>query len=823
MVNKDIFSSVYVKALLFIALIAGFALTANGLSNLSLQLSLSWADKNSLMKFVGFLFVVAIFISLLIRWLHWNAGLAVVLAATLLAMLAGALWPMLVTLWFAGASTVLGYWILAKLKIKNEDFLNCFLVGFGAYGTAVGLLAHYPVSYPGVYGAALSLPLILGWRVTFEKGKSFFNQVTKTNSSKFDVDYLDVAIGVVSLVYFVVALMPEVGFDSLVSHLFIPGHLALRHQWGFDVSTYVWAVMPMLGDWIFSIGYMLAGETATRLINVGFIFILGGLLRNMVLWAGGTAIGARWAVLIFLSTPLTFTEGSSLYIESIWASFTVAGALAVLNSCSTSGKPRFELPIAGLLLGYALAAKAVTFTILPVLLLLLIWRYKSWYKATGLQVLILGLSLFLITGAIPYVTAWWATGNPVFPMFNKIFQSPFYDVTENFNNQAYNTGFTWNVLYKVVFESGKYLEASAGASGFQWLLLFLPAVLVLALLKQYRSVALLLVAISTIVITFHSQSYLRYIFPSVVILMAAIGVASSVTLTTGVFMRCYWYATVVITIVLNLLFFNAGNGFYRDFPLKSIFDSSSREQYLLGRQPIRNAVELVNHLNNDQRPVAVFAEPLTAGLSSDALYPNWYNHIFLKEITSMQTVHDFTNSLLKRGVSFVILDSNWDGGVEKKDVIKKATESIAEYGSISVRKIKVNYRFGKELLSNPDFMSIKGWVLDPDARYDPVAGIILTNVNSPAYQAVAVSPGTRYLNTVNARCAEKSTLGRVQINWLDIKGEIIGTAIKTFECSPVWAEYTMEVTAPVAAINASVYVSGQSATPLEFKSNSLRQ
>ena len=37
-------------------------------------------------------------------------------------------------------------------------------------------------------------------------------------------------------------------------------------------ATYVWAVMPMLGDWLFSVGYMLGGETAARLINVGFIY-----------------------------------------------------------------------------------------------------------------------------------------------------------------------------------------------------------------------------------------------------------------------------------------------------------------------------------------------------------------------------------------------------------------------------------------------------------------------------------------------------------------------------------------------------------------------
>ncbi len=39
-------------------------------------------------------------------------------------------------------------------------------------------------------------------------------------------------------------------------HLLIPAYLETKHQWSFDVTTYAWAAMPMLGDWIFSLGYM---------------------------------------------------------------------------------------------------------------------------------------------------------------------------------------------------------------------------------------------------------------------------------------------------------------------------------------------------------------------------------------------------------------------------------------------------------------------------------------------------------------------------------------------------------------------------------------
>lgn len=811
------------------SLLAGALLTIWGLAHLQWPQALPWSDKGALLRYVGLMFVSAALVFVGSWWSRRSALLVGAAVAVGFALLAGALWPLLATLWFAVASALMGKSILTTLRIRFEGdcWLTNFLVGAGAYGTAVGLLAHFPVNYPGIYGVVLALPLLLHWRVVVEQAKSFSALMAQKSVARLNVNKLDVAIAVVALVYFVVALMPEVGFDALAMHLFIPAHLALRHKWGFDVTTYVWAVFPMLGDWIFSIGYMLAGETAARLINVGFIFILGWLVRGLVLWAGGSAIGARWAVLVFLSTPLTFTEGSSLFVDSVLASFVIAATLAILSSCSTSGKPKFELPVAGLLLGCALAAKAVTFTILPVLLLLLVLRYKSWYKPVGLPFLVLGLSLFLAIGVIPYVTAWRLTGNPVFPLFNVTFQSPYFPSASNFDNPLFSAGITWDVLYRVTFESGKYLEAYAGASGFQWLLLFIPALVTLIALRQVRGVALLLVGTFAVAVAFQSQSYLRYVFPSWAILAAAMGVALSAAFSMRPFIRNGWYAAVVATVALNLLFLNAG-AFYRDFALKPILHSSARDSYLLDRLPLRNAVELVNHLNIGRTPIAVFGNPMTAGLSADALYPNWYNFKFQGEVASIKTDIDVASILSKRGVDFVILDSSWNGvgglgGAETRALIEKVTDQLAGYGSISIRKIRSDYRFKTELLSNPDFASMSGWGLSPGAKYDVATGVVQANVASSATQAVAVSSGQLYLNAVIARCFKEKTLGRIQVNWLDAKGQFVNADIQTFECSTDWAAHAMEVTAPLNAAVAVVYTTGHTSVPLEFKGNSLRQ
>lgn len=814
-----------------VSLLAGVFLTIWGLAHLQWPQVLPWSDNVALFRFASFLITCTVLVFSSSWWSKKSALLVGAAIAAGFTILAGALWPLLVTLWFVIASALLGKFILSVFRIVSERdrWLTNFLVGAGVYGTTVGLVAHFHVNYPGVYGAALALPILSNWRLLAEESRKLLSCLPQKSIVMSGVNRLDVAIAVISLVYFIVALMPEVGYDSLAMHLFIPSHMALRHQWGFDASIYVWAVMPMLGDWIFSIGYMLAGETAARLINVGFIFALGWLVRDLVLWAGGSAIGARWSVLIFLSTPLTFTEGSSLFIESVWAAFVVASTLAILNACSTLGKPKFELPVAGLLLGCALAAKAVTFTMLPVLLLLLIWRFRVWFKPTSLPYLALGLCLFLVLGIIPYVTAWRLTGNPVFPFFNHIFQSPYYSSGKDpFSAAVFGQGITWDFIYQATFQSVRYLEATNGAAGFQWLLLFLPASVAIFAMRQKKAVTLLLIGVMSIVIAFHSTSYLRYVFPAWAILAASIGVAFEQIVTKHVNIKNFVYIVAVAAIGLNLLFFSSG-AFYRDFALKPIIDESSREFYLSGRLPIRNVVELVNRLNTGRAPVAIFGNPLAAGLAGDALYPNWYNVKFQGEISSIHTDQELANILLQRGVDYIILDSNWNGvnccseGKEKQALIEKASDKIAEFGSLSVRKVKTDYRFKTELLNSPDFKSIKDWALAPGAKYDADTEIISTNVASSGTQVATVSPGQRYINSVVARCAKEPTLGRIQINWLDGKGQFISTDIKTFECSQTWTEYAMEVTTPPNAVTAVVYVTGHTTIPLEFKSNSLRQ
>ncbi len=800
------------------SVIIGVTVTLFGLSQMPWPTASPFAW-DSVFRYFFFLAAGLVVLVTFSSWLKVNRLAAGVVIAFAITIFTGTIWPLLVTIWFAFASFILGRGILTFLKIDKEQIsgITAALVGGAVYGTAVGLAAHFQINYPGVYGVALAAPIVLGWRSVYDAIHSIKLKMNHTSESK----WFDLGIAVIALIHFTVALMPEVGHDALAMHLFIPGHLATRHEWGFDVNTYVWAVMPMMGDWIFAIGYMLAGETAARLINVGFIFVLAWLVRDLVIWAGGTAQGGRWAVLLFLTTPLTFTESSSLFIESVWATFVVAGSLSIFKLIQTGGNKAAHLPVAGLLLGAASAAKAVTLTILPVLLLLLLLRYRNWAQRSLLTAITLGLILFLAVGAIPYITAWYLTGNPVFPFFNQFFRSPFWPAVAFEAPAVFGKGLTWDVIYQATFHTERFLESRPGAPGFIWLLLLFPALLILLFSRRRRGVILLLVAVFCIALTFQSISYLRYVFPSFAWGAAAIGVALSTVQMNAGFFREILYMVGGATVFLNVLFFRSGT-YYGDLSLQPLLSHSGRENYLSNRLPIRNAVELVNQLNTARAPVAVFASPLTAGLGSDGLYPNWYNYQFQSKVTGATTSDHVAELLMDKGVYYIIIDSNW-GSADKRMIIEDATEIINAQGSVAVRRLKRSLYFQTELLKNPDFWSYEGWSLPSNMHSEQQAGSISVSVGAPASQSVSVTGGRRYQGSVTALCKDQPTQGRVQVNWLDSRSAFISTDIQVFDCTPTETTHTMEIAAPLGAITAIVYATGHTGIPITVSEVSFKQ
>ncbi|MBC3386597.1 phospholipid carrier-dependent glycosyltransferase [Pseudomonas sp. SWRI179] len=725
-------------------------------------------------------------------------------------------WPVIVVVVFALSATVLGRWMLGQAA--SADWSVHLLVGAGTFGTLTGLAAYWPINYPWLYGAMLSLPLLLGYKHVTGLWRELPRHIQATRSAHTHLQTgLDVLIGGFACLYVLVAFMPEVGHDALAMHLFVPSHLAQRHQWSFDASTYVWAVMPMLADWIYSIVYMLAGETAARLSNSAFTLLLAWQIRNMTLWAGGSATSARWASLIFLSTPLAFAESSSLHIESAWTAFMLAGTLAILKVASFTPDPRerlSQLLLAGVLLGFALATKAVTLSVLPVLLVILLVHFKAWVVPGIVKTLLLGSAGLILAGATPYLCAGFLTGNPVFPFFNAIFHSPLWpDI--NFEPPAtFGTGMTWDTLYRMVFKSPQFIEGRVGAAGFQWLLLPTAAVAVL-LSGNRKALCILLVGAGAMFTTFHSTAYLRYVFPSFALFSVILALPFS---DARVFPRSLAIVAGALLVLANTRFIQAAT-YYGDINPSALLSQAGREAYLLERLPIRKMVDTVNALNSGGQPVAVFASPLMAGLHGDALYASWYNLKWKNEFDAAASPSALTQRLRRRQVNWLLIDLKSLPQAPLDRLLAVSTSS-ARLGDLDLRKLNVTQ---DEHLLNPELSSLEGWSLTSPSAYDAARKILTVNVNTPATQRVEVTPGLTYINSVSARCATTATTGRIQANWMDDQGDFITASIETFDCTTQWETHEMSVVAPANATSAIIYASGHTDTPVAFRSLSFRQ
>ena len=192
-------------------------------------------------------FSLLIFIFISSVWSKKSPYLISALLGLLIACLTDNLWPLLVTIWFFVASYLLGSQLIRKLSLDADNKCSQIiltLIGAGIFATISYFLSFFPINYPGIYGLLLLIPLITSYK-----------KIRALSALKFSFQgyrLLDTIIATLSLIYLAISLMPEIGHDALVMHLFIPGHMSYRHLWDFDVSKYDLLMLQIQQITIFS-------------------------------------------------------------------------------------------------------------------------------------------------------------------------------------------------------------------------------------------------------------------------------------------------------------------------------------------------------------------------------------------------------------------------------------------------------------------------------------------------------------------------------------------------------------------------------------------
>ena len=468
------------------------------------------------------------------------------------------------------------------------------LIGICAWIGVMSITASMKFHYAPVYVAALLAPLGVCWRHALSVLSSLRQALVRPGATTRGTEraWITLLLTVLVLHLFIVA-KPEVGYDANAMHLQFARLFAEYHRWRFDVTRYAWAVMPLGADYAFGAAYMLGGESATRLLN----FCFGGLLcliAYQLICRYARREIALVSVCLFASTPLAFLETGTLHVENLWIAF-LLGTLLLTFDYVTRRSATTLAAFATLCAG-AMQTKLIGLIWVAPLVLyfgyLVSRRQGAGVRTINRRALLLILAATLLA-AWPYANAWMRTGNPVFPFFNEVFRSPYFDSGSSFTNPLYVVPLRPWSIYELFFSSGRFIEGREGAAGFHWLLL-LPVIL-LAFLRRRPLAQWLCLALAALffVAVFPQQAYLRYLLPVLLLITVLGGWALSDLSWT----RSARVALLVVggtLCLLNLQFMFAGSWTNEKICLSCSLDSQARAHYIDTFLPDRAVAAYLN-------------------------------------------------------------------------------------------------------------------------------------------------------------------------------------------------------------------------------------
>jgi hypothetical protein len=287
------------------------------------------------------------------------------------------------------------------------------------------------------------------------------------------------------------------------------------------------------------------------------------------------------------------------------------------------------------LLGAALAAKVVAAIFLAPAALMATWVAIKRKQVSTLAAAFLLLALFAVP---PYAYAWRKTGNPLFPFANGLFRSPYYPA-ESFSDPRFTAAISWHTAYDATFRSGLFFEGQGGGAGFQYLVLLIPAAI---LIRRRRAVLSLAIGGIASIALFAFMPNLRYMYPALPLFSIAI----------GEILRAWRFAPFVFGALaaLNAWFLAAGGWYQKDFVLFRPFEVPA---WLEAYAPERLLIDYLNRAAPGE-PVAFFSTGAVAGLRGAAFTDSWHTNDYWSAIRSATVPEQVAATLRSYRIHYIV-------------------------------------------------------------------------------------------------------------------------------------------------------------------------
>jgi hypothetical protein len=537
------------------------------------------------------------------RWcrLGWANAIAT-LWLLALAALSGVL-PALAVALLATAALALG-----TLITGAQRPLAALLAGLAVLAGLLGWLLPVPVHFPITY-LALCVGLVLLRRAALREAAAAIceNWREAVSQAPRAAAWTVMLAGLASAG----AWLPTMQHDDLAYHLGLPWQLMEHGRYALDPSHQVWALAPWAGDVLQGVAQVIARAEARGPLNaVWLLAALAGLWRTTALL--GAPAGVRWAaVALYASLPLTASLLGGMQTETPAVAAMLGLAVLALDDAAQARRRAFA---AACLFGLLCALKPLhAVTALP-LLAWATWRMRGGLRAADAAVMVATIA---VLGASSYAYAWGVAGNPVLPLLNDVFGSPYFQVRA-FNDPRWHAGLGIDVLWRLTFDTSAYLEGWDGAAGL--LYIALAGAWVLALL-QAPTRALAICATLAIVLPLLPLQYARYLHPGLALLVPCLAVALHRALPA----RAAISATVALC-ALQLAFQANAQWFLHTGAIKRSVAALGRDAPLLSRYVPERLIAQAVRERAAARVLVLDAEaPYYAELGARARSVAWYD------------------------------------------------------------------------------------------------------------------------------------------------------------------------------------------------------
>lgn len=407
--------------------------------------------------------------------------------------------------------------------------------------------------------------------------------------------------------------VPTAQHDDVGYHLLLPWSLQLDGRLAMDPGVHAWALAPWAADVVQAVPQLLAGAEARGAVNALWLVLACAALWRLCGSLGGDLRARAWTVALYASLPLTAVLALGMQTELSTA--TLLASAACLGYAAPSRRTLLAAcALLGLLAATKLAAAAFALLLLP----WLAWRHRTVLDArTALG----GLLLLAALGGSSYTYAWAIAGNPVLPLMNDVFGSPYFG--GDFKDLRWHEGGGALLPWRLTFDTGRYLEAFPGGGGF---VLVALAGAWLAALWQRPTRALAALALAMLVAPLLATQYLRYVYPALVLALPALVVAARTAAPRSA------HVLLGATCIANLLFQANGHWMLRTGVVKESVVVAGRDAPVLaqyGRERLIAAALRERWEREGTRSGAVLAialdVPILAELGAAARTLTWYD------------------------------------------------------------------------------------------------------------------------------------------------------------------------------------------------------